>query len=85
MAISGHVQGDAAAGVDDAGDGGNRARVVLEQREKEEQDTRAGVESGKEDPLPLFIRDRINGMHENQGDQKMMIWLCGRLDFWEIH
>ena len=43
---------------------------MLERREKEEEDARAGVESGKEDPLSLFIREWIDGMRENQGDRK---------------
>ena len=51
------------AGVGEAG----RRWAVLERREKEDEDTREGVESGKEDPLPLFIREWIDGMRGNRG------------------
>ena len=42
----------------------------MQERLEKEEDARAGVKGGKEDPLPLFIRRWINDTHGNQGERK---------------
>ena len=62
-------------------DGRARERVGVARRK-----TKTRRQEGKwKGPLSLFIRRWIKGMHGNRGGRKMIMWLHGRLDFWEVH
>ena len=81
------IQGDAAAGVGAVEEGRRRwrssGRVGVER--KEEEEAAAGGKSENRGTLYLFIRQWIDGMGGNRGGQKMIMWLCERLDFREVH